>query len=133
MKFLSKHFAENGKEKLSPNDSYLWATWKMPRRRTSQQPKFFMAYHSLQLLMLLIFQLKRVCNMWLLKETFGHFSRRLNIGTYFSCNTFAFRFVDKNFFQEMVLKTFLIPSLYIIWPHYVFHLSNWIWPWKMSS
>ena len=69
---------------------------------------------SLQLLMLLIFQLKRICNLWLLKETFGHFSRRLKIGTYFSCNTFAFRFVEKNFFQEMVLKTFLIPSLYII-------------------
>ena len=46
MKFLSKHFALNGKEKISSNDSYIQPTWKIPKRILSWQSKFNKFFQS---------------------------------------------------------------------------------------
>ena len=46
LKFLSKHFAENGEEKLSPNDFYFQATWKILKRILFWQPKFSKFFQS---------------------------------------------------------------------------------------
>ena len=106
LKILSKHFAENGNGKLSPNNFYFQATWKIPNWILFWQPKFniFFQLHLLAISNVLHFSTKnksviisKMTKFWRKKLGIFH-----NVKLIFLTIHLLLMLLEENFSQEYV-------------------------------